>query len=132
MIKNQLVLSPALIPAPSVDDRFSDWEIETCIENLLEQAVEIGEAHSHLHYQRTGVHAPYAHRAVTTYHAIQIIRQLQQQIDELTGATGTDEISVDGAETPITDEIVPPLPSFTPTPRKRGRPRKHPERLHVK
>lgn len=81
MENSQQVLPQDDIGPP--DYELLDWQIDETIECLLYQAVELGEAHSQSTFQRTGKYAPFAHQATTVYHAIQIIRVLQQQIAEL-------------------------------------------------
>lgn len=78
MIGSQQVLEPYDIGPP--DYEVMDWEIEETIELLLERAVETGEMHSQAHHARTGNFAPFAHRATTSYHAIDAIRLLQAQL----------------------------------------------------
>lgn len=69
------------IPAPT--DKYLDWEIESLLEILYERAIEIGEAHSQAHYQRTGKYAPLAFRASVGFKVIEIVRQLQAENAEL-------------------------------------------------
>lgn len=65
----------------------SENEIEQTIDLLYLKALETGEAHSeHLIMAGRGP-APHAHRATNSYHAIEIIRQLQAQIQALKEST---------------------------------------------
>lgn len=58
-------------------------EFETCIELLLDQAVDIGERHSQSMIRAGRGPAPHAHRACNSYHAIEIIRSLEARIAQL-------------------------------------------------
>lgn len=78
MESNQIVTPQDDITGP--DYEIMDWQIEETIECLLEQAVELGSIHSENMFLKTGKHAPFAHQATTAYHAIQIIRMLQEKL----------------------------------------------------
>jgi hypothetical protein len=80
-IGTQLVLESWDIPAPAYELLGTD--IESTIEELLEKAVATGEAFSQMRVQRDGSTAPFAHRANTHYHAIEIIRYYQQELARL-------------------------------------------------
>lgn len=77
----QLVLEAHQIPAP--DYELMDWQIDETIELLLERAVEVGEQHSQAMIAAGRGPAPYAHRACTSYHAIEAIRFLQKKLEDL-------------------------------------------------
>jgi len=81
LIGTQQVLESYDIPAP--DYKVSDLEIESTIDELLDRAVEIGEAVSQGNLIWKGTSAPLAHQACTAYYAIEIIRQLQTQVKRL-------------------------------------------------
>jgi dTDP-glucose pyrophosphorylase len=81
LIGTQQVLESYDIPAPSY--RVGDLEIESTIDELLDRAVEIGEAISQGNLIWKGTAAPYAHQACTAYHAIEAIRQLQAEVKRL-------------------------------------------------
>jgi len=77
----QWVLESYDIPAPDYD--LMPSEIESTIDELLDRAVEVGEQHSQAMIARGRGPAPYAHRACTSYHAIEIIRLLQKELEDL-------------------------------------------------
>lgn len=77
----QWVLEPHDIPPP--DYELLGWEINETIDCLLDRAVEIGEQHSQAMIAAGRGPAPYAHRACTSYHAIEIIRLLQKELEDL-------------------------------------------------
>jgi hypothetical protein len=70
------------VKAPTGEDRYSDWEIESLIGLLYDKAIEIGEQHSQAHFSRTGKYAPLAYQASTGFKMLEIVRQLQQEITE--------------------------------------------------
>lgn len=78
MTSNQIVTPQDDITGP--DYEIMDWQIEETIECLLRRAVELGSVHSEIMFQKTGKHTPHAHRSTTAYHAIQIIRMLQEKL----------------------------------------------------
>ena len=78
MENSQQVLPQDDIGPP--DYELLDWQIEETIECLLRRAVELGSVHSEIMFQKTGKHTPHAHRSTTAYHAIQIIRMLQEKL----------------------------------------------------
>lgn len=80
-IGTQLVLEPHEIAAP--DYALLDSEIESTIDELLDRAVELGEAHSQYMIAAGRGPTPYAHRACTPYHAIEAIRYLQKKLEDL-------------------------------------------------
>jgi hypothetical protein len=65
------------VPVP--EKKYLDWEIDSILGILYDKAIEIGEAHSQAHFQRTGQYAPYAHRASTGFKMVEIVRQLQAE-----------------------------------------------------
>lgn len=77
----QWVLEPWDIPAP--DHQLLDTDIEETIDLLLDRAIEIGERVSQGNIARGQGPAPYAHRACTAYHAIEVIRYLQKKLNDL-------------------------------------------------
>lgn len=80
-IGTQLVFEPHDIGPP--DYELMDWQVEETIELLLDRAVEVGERHSLAHIAAGRGPAPYAHRACTSYHAIEAIRYFQQKVKDL-------------------------------------------------
>ena len=76
------------IPAP--EKKYLDWEIDSLLGILYDQAIEIGEAHSQMHFQRTGQYAPLAHRSSTGFKMVEIVRQLQAENAELQKQIQTD------------------------------------------
>lgn len=77
-IGSQLVCESYDIAAPNYELLGTD--IESTIDELLEKAVRTGEAFSQARFVRDGTYAPFAHRACTEYHAIEIIRFLQKEL----------------------------------------------------
>ena len=75
-IGTQLVLEPGDIEPP--DYELMDWQVDETISELLDRAVEIGEQVSQANIARGRGPAPYAHRACTAYHAIEIIAMYKQ------------------------------------------------------
>lgn len=57
--------------------------IDETIDCLLDNAIRIGERVSQGNIANNGKPAPFAHRACTSYHAIEIIRYLQQELADL-------------------------------------------------
>lgn len=86
-IGTQLVLDSWDIPAPNYE--LLNTDIEGTIEELLDTAVTKGEAFSQMRVARDGSSVPFAHRASTEYHAIEIIRYLQQEVASLQAANAT-------------------------------------------
>jgi hypothetical protein len=80
-IGTQQVLDPADIGPP--DYELLPWLVEETIDCLLDQAVRTGEEVSQGNIARGRGPAPYAHRACTSYHAIEVIRWYEQQLDDL-------------------------------------------------
>ena len=72
-------------------DSYMDWQIEECIEILEERAKETGDALNAIMSARCAKEgtvwqgAPLAYQATNSWHAIEIIRQLQTEIAELRG-----------------------------------------------
>ena len=68
---------------------YSNWEIESTKDELEARAREIGEAHSQNMIAAGRGPAPNAYKACTSWHAIEIIEQLQLALkhaqDELEG-----------------------------------------------
>ena len=60
-----------------------DWQIDETMECLLDRAIEIGEQVSQGNIARGQGPAPFAHRACSAYHAIEIIRWYQERVKEL-------------------------------------------------
>lgn len=85
--QTQQVIDLAKVPAPTGEDRYSDWEIESLLGLLYDKAIEIGEQHSQAHFSRTGKYAPLAYQASTGFKMVEIVRQLQADIAN--GATET-------------------------------------------
>lgn len=75
---SQIALPPDEIKPP--DYEILDWEIEETVELLLDNAIRIGEQHSQGMQAAGRGPTPYAHRACTSYHAIEIIRRLQLEL----------------------------------------------------
>lgn len=74
----QTPLKPSDIPAP--DYELHEWEIESTVDELLDQAVRLGETHSQMRIAAGRPAAPMAHTACTSYHAIECIRFLQKKL----------------------------------------------------
>jgi hypothetical protein len=81
LIGTQQVLDAPDIPPP--DYELLGWEIDETIDCLLDRAVEVGEQHSQAMIAAGRGPAPFAHRACTSYHAIEIIRLLQKELADL-------------------------------------------------
>lgn len=64
-------------------EKFMNWQIEECIECLERAAREVGDAHSQIMEARGRGPTPNAYRSTNSYRAIEIIRQLQNEIKEL-------------------------------------------------
>ena len=58
---SQKVIPHGLVTAP--EDKFKEWEIDSLLGIFYDKAIEIGEAHSQAHFQRTGKYAPLAYQA---------------------------------------------------------------------
>lgn len=88
------VLQPRDTTGP--DYELLDWQIDETIEELLDQAIEVGERPSQGNMARGQGPAPYAHRACAAYHAIEIIRLLQQKLQDLQDHYDTALIELNG------------------------------------
>jgi hypothetical protein len=78
MVGTQLVTPVHKIPAPAY--RILDGEIESTIDELHEQAIELGERVAQQMLAAGRSAPPFAHKACTYYHAIEAIRQLQADV----------------------------------------------------
>jgi hypothetical protein len=78
--QTQQIIEQSQIPAPI--DKYSDWEIESLLGIFYDKAIETGEAHSQIHFSRTGKYTPLAYQASTGFKIVEIVRQLQQEITE--------------------------------------------------
>lgn len=75
---------------------YNEYDIEECIDLLTWKAKEIGEAHNlgmAAYREREGrvwQGAPNAYRATNSWHAVEIIRQLQAELKKLQNNQGFD------------------------------------------
>jgi len=70
------------VPAPKREDRYSEHDIESTLDILFDKALVSGETHSQNMIEAGRGPTPRSHMATNSYHAIEIIRQLQFDLKE--------------------------------------------------
>jgi mevalonate pyrophosphate decarboxylase len=62
---------------------YMEWQIEECIECLERSARKIGDTHSQIMEAKGRGSTPFAYQSTNSWHAIEIIRELQAEIERL-------------------------------------------------